>query len=270
MKKILLASAGVMVMSAGVGYAACIPTPSCSSLGYESSSSCEGGIKCPFGNAWNCTVINKVNEITNKVTELEKVIEEGGGNSSCQVGYLYYSDKTCSVSYDASKTPIGVVVYVDGQGHGQVMALKSIGNYTWGGHGTDIPGLNNFSSDSSASTDLQSCSNTVLITAAGDKSTYPAAWAAHEYRTDGTAPGDWCLPAAGIMFSIKKSISAINAGFVLAGGDQLETRSFLWSSSEYNTYYAWSSTFSYDYGLENYQGDNNKNNSHEVRPVLEF
>ena len=32
MKKILLASAGVMVMSAGVGYAACIPTPSCSSL----------------------------------------------------------------------------------------------------------------------------------------------------------------------------------------------------------------------------------------------
>ncbi len=48
MKKILLASAGVMVISAGVGYAACIPTPSCSSLGYESSSSCEGGIKCPF------------------------------------------------------------------------------------------------------------------------------------------------------------------------------------------------------------------------------
>ena len=71
MKKILLASAGVMVMSAGSVYAACIPTPSCSSLGYESSSSCEGGIKCPFGNAWNCTVINKVNEI-------EKIIQEGG------------------------------------------------------------------------------------------------------------------------------------------------------------------------------------------------
>ncbi len=62
MRKVLLASAGVMAMGAGVGYAACIPTPSCSSLGYESSSSCEGGIKCPFGNAWNCTVINKVNE----------------------------------------------------------------------------------------------------------------------------------------------------------------------------------------------------------------
>ena len=276
MRKILLVSVGVMVISTGTAYAACIPTPSCSSLGYESSSSCEGGIKCPFGNAWNCTLADKINEITTEITEIKKVIEEGGvgggGNTKdCAAGSIFYSDISCSYGKVVDgKTPIGVVVYVDGQGHGQVMALKSIGNYTWGGHGTDIPGLNNFSSDSSASTDLQSCSNTVLITAAGDKSTYPAAWAAHEYRTDGTAPGDWCLPAAGIMFSIKKSISAINAGFVLAGGDQLETRSFLWSSSEYNTYYAWSSTFSYDYGLENYQGDNNKNNSHEVRPVLEF
>ena len=71
MKKILLASVGIII-STGTVYAACIPTPSCSSLGYESSSSCEGGIKCPFGNAWNCTltdVKNKVTEITNKVTE---------------------------------------------------------------------------------------------------------------------------------------------------------------------------------------------------------
>ena len=78
MKKILLASAGVMVMSAGTVYAACIPTPSCASLGYESSSSCEGGIKCPFGNAWNCTLTdikNKVTEITNKVTEIENKIK---------------------------------------------------------------------------------------------------------------------------------------------------------------------------------------------------
>ena len=148
MKKILLASAGVMTMSAGVGYAACIPTPSCSSLGYESSSSCEGGIKCPFGNAWNCTVINKVNEITNKVTEIEKVVEEGGGgNSSCQVGYLYYSDKTCSTARIPSKTLIGVVVYIDGKGHGQVMALETVGNYEWGGYRTDIPTLTNFTEE---------------------------------------------------------------------------------------------------------------------------
>ena len=86
MKKILLASVGVMVMSAGTGYAACIPTPSCASLGYESSSSCEGGIKCPFGNAWNCTLADKINEITTEITEIKKVIEEGGvGGNLCRM-----------------------------------------------------------------------------------------------------------------------------------------------------------------------------------------
>ena len=276
MRKILLASAGVMVMSVGTGYAACIPTPSCASLGYESSSSCEGGIKCPFGNAWNCTLTdikNKVTEITTEITEIKKVIEEGGvgggGNTKdCAVGSIFYSDISCSYGKVVDgKTPIGVVVYVDGTGSGQAMALKSIGNYKWGEYGTDIPGLNNFTSDSSASTDLQSCTNTVIITAAGDKSKYPAAWAAHEYKTAGTNAGDWCLPAAGIMTSIKNNMSAINAGFVLAGGDQLGTSSYLWSSSETDSNYAWGSYFSNDYGLRSY---GREYSSGEVRPVLEF
>ena len=268
MRKILLASAGVMVISAGVGYAACIPTPSCSSLGYESSSSCEGGIKCPFGNAWNCTLTDKINEITTEITEIKKVIEEGGvgGNKNCAIGHIYYSDKTCSVSYNASKTPIGVVVYVDGQGHGQVMALKSIGNYKWSSDYFDLS-LNNFTSDQAASTDYQSCTNTVIITAAGDKSKYPAAWAAKEYSTEGTKAGDWCLPAGGIMTSIKNNMSVINAGFILTGGTQIRTSSYYWSSSENVSYTAWCSYFSDDYGLySNYS----KDNSYEVRPVLAF
>ena len=269
MRKILLASVGVMVMSARMGYAACIPTPSCSSLGYESSSSCEGGIKCPFGNAWNCTLT----DIKNKITELEKIIEESvGGNKNCAVGHIYYSDKSCSVSYDASKTPIGVVVYVDGQGHGQVMALQSIGSYKWGPTEIDITTLTNFTDAESASYDLNSCPNTEKILAAGDKSTYPAAWAAHEYKTEGTNSGDWCLPAAGIMTSIKNNMSAINAGFSLAGGDQLGTSSYIWSSSEYDGSFVWHSYFSYDYdyGITSLDYGVSKGNSLEVRPVLEF
>ena len=256
MKKILLASAGVMVMSAGVAYAACIPTPSCSSLGYESSSSCEGGIKCPFGNAWNCTLVNKI-------TEIEKIIQEEGTSggkdtSNCKIGSIFYSDWTCSSgSLTSGKTPIGVVVYTNGEGHGQVMALKSSGKYEWGGYGTDIPTLTNFTSAKSASTDYQSCSNTIIITAAGDKSTYPAAWSAHEYKTVGTNVGDWCLPAAGI---------------ILTGGTQIETSSSLWSSSETNSSNAWYSSFyqSYDYGLDNYEQGYSKNFSNDIRPVLEF
>ena len=263
MRKVLLASAGVMVVSAGMAYAACIPTPSCSSLGYESSSSCEGGIKCPFGNAWNCTLVNKI-------TEIEKIIQEGGvgGNKNCQIGNIYYSDKSCSVSLDSSKTPIGVVVYVDGQGHGQVMALKSIGNYKWGSYNDDIPTLTNFTSAESASYDLNSCANTQKIMAAGDKSKYPAAWAAHEYKTEGTNAGDWCLPAAGVFTSYYNNQQLVNIGMTNAGGTQIGTSSYFWSSSEYSSSYAWRSDFSFDYGL--YHGYNNKDSSYEVRPVLAF
>ena len=274
MKKILLASAGVMVISAGMAYAACIPTPSCASLGYESSSSCEGGLKCPFGNAWNCTLVNKI-------TEIEKIIQEGGSSgskdtSNCKIGSIFYSDWTCSSgSLTSGKTPIGVVVYTNGEGHGQIMALKNIGKYQWGPKDYDIPTLTNFSSASNASQDIQSCSNTILLIAAGDNSSYSAAWAAHEYKTEGTNAGDWCLPAAGIMTSIYNNISAVNAGFILAGGEQLEAKissstSHLWTSSECNKAIGWYSDFEKDYGLANNMFYDLKTIPGYVRPVLEF
>ena len=54
MRKILLASAGVMVISAGTVYAACIPTPDCASLGYTASANSGNCLKCPWGNTWFC------------------------------------------------------------------------------------------------------------------------------------------------------------------------------------------------------------------------
>ena len=187
-------------------------------------------------------------------------------------GYILYSDMTRSKNLISGKTPIGVVVCSYAGGGGQAMALNSVGSMTWGGYGTDIPGLNNFTSDSSASTDLKSCENTAVITAAGTSSTYPAAWAAKNYNTTGTEPGDWCLPAAGIMISIKNNISTINNGFNLVGGAQIGTRSDLWSSSEHSSDSTWHSDFLYDYGLygDSYSSYFNKDYSTEVRPVIEF
>ena len=277
MRKILLASAGVMVMSAGTVYAACIPTPSCSSLGYESSSSCEGGIKCPFGNAWNCTVINKVNEI-------EKVIKEtsSGGNKDCAVGNIYYSDKTCSAFLDSSKTPIGVVVYVDGQGHGQVMALNIIGRYVWqekerNDPYIDITSLTNYTDAETASYDLNSCANTEKIIAAGDKSQYPAAWAAHEYFTAGTSAGDWCLPAAGIFTFYYNNPQLINIGFTRAGATLHPNDGWgdrRWSSTEASANGAWHYTWEdTEYGIalsEDSGAFVSKAGSLYVHPVLEF
>ena len=265
MKKIICYTTTALVISCGMSQAqTCVPTPDCQTLGYTSSSYCSGGLKCPFGNYWNCDAVNcelsgKVTELTEKIVELEK---------SCAVGHIFYSDMSCSASMQTGKTPIGVVVYTDGQGHGQVLALESIGSYEWGGYGTDISGLPNFSSAQSASYDLNSCTNTEKIIAAGNKSKYPAAWAAHEYKTEGTEAGDWCLPAAGIFTSYYNNQRLVNIGLTNAGGTQFTTSTYAWSSSEYDSYYAWNSNFVNSYGLGTY--GYGKGDSRGVRPVIEF
>ena len=269
MKKILLASVGIII-STGTTYAACIPTPSCASLGYESSSSCEGGIKCPFGNAWNCTLVNKI-------TEIEKIIQEGSGNkgdtSNCVVGSIFYSDWTCSYgSVIATKAPIGVVVYSDNAGHGQVMALKSIGGYMWAKNNIDIPDLKNYTSESEASQDFSSCDNTNKIIMSGNSSEYPAAWAAHEYKTVGTEAGDWCLPAAGIIVNIKNNRDLIDIGYNLVNGDIIVDK-YYWTSTEYDASQAWFSHLGLDSGIVYTYGGHKKDSTdilNVVRPVLEF
>ena len=286
----------------------CTPSPDCASLGYTESSCPDGaGVKCPWGNTWfcteekcdtsyqytcsgtgyaggsgdecggkykSCTCASGYEWNQENGTCEEPKPEWGKCNGSaknCNIGDILYSDGTCSPQNISDKTPIAVVVYKSADGNcAQAMALNSIGNYIWSSEYVDIPNLTNFGSDSTASQDLASCENTEVITATGTNYTYPAAWAAHEYKTVGTNAGDWCLPAAGIMTSIKNNMSAINAGFVLAGGDQLGTSSYLWSSSEHRDSDAWYSDFGDAYGLDcNYFGYS-KYYSVEVRPVLEF
>ena len=259
---------GSMAQAYAQSPAACIATPSCTTLGYTSTTSCTDGLKCPFGNYWNCTHINKITELTNKITELEKTIETSQSQGEiCIIGSILYSDKSCYLNPQKGKTPIGVVVYVDGNGGGQALALNSIGSYIWGGYGTDVPELTNVS-NSSEKTDFASCTNSKIIMAAGDKSTYPAAWAAHEYKTEGTNAGDWCLPAAGIFYSYKNNQTAVDTGFDRANGTKFTPSTYAWSSSEFSKNFAWHSYFvSSSDGLLN---SDDKNTSNEVRPVLEF
>ena len=218
MRKILLMSSALVLGLSGEAEAACIQTPSCSSLGYSSTTACEGGLKCPWGNAWFCNV--------------------GGGSSApdyskCDIGNIFYSDKTCSVSLMPNKTPIGVIVYLDGQGHGQILGLKSLGKYQWSSKEADVPTLTNFPTLENGNYDLNSCPNTDKIIAAGDKTLYPAAWATHEYSTEGTEAGDWCLPSAGILASIYTNIQKVNIGLNNAGGEQISANDNIWSSTEY-------------------------------------
>ena len=94
MKQYLLLTSAFVAggLLSGTAGAACIKTPTCSSLGYESTTSCTGGVKCPFGNAWNCTgpnnttKINSINtsitNILNRITKLENNSGSGSGSGA--------------------------------------------------------------------------------------------------------------------------------------------------------------------------------------------
>ena len=274
----------------------------------ESSCPDGAGVKCPWGNAWFCTEEKcdtsyqytcsgtgyaggsgdscggKYTSCTcadgyewkDETCQKEILKPEwgkcNGSAKNCNIGDILYSDGTCSPQNISGKTPIAVVVYKSSDGNcAQAMALKSIGFYKWGGSGVserDISTLQNFLLASAASQDLASCENTAKIIAVGDKSKYPAAWAAHEYKTVGTNAGDWCLPAAGIMTSIKNDMELINIGYGLVSGTKIGTSSYFWSSSKCHDPNVWYSYFSFDYGLAS--RDHLSGSYYEVRPVLEF
>ena len=239
--------------------AACIATPSCTAMGYTSTSSCTNGIKCPFGEYWNCDLVNKIAELETKLNQQQQ-------KERCIIGSILYSDMTCSVTVIAGKAPIGIVVYSGPSGY-QALALESIGDYEWSSEYVDISGLTNYTSASAASKDYDSCGNSKKIMAAGNKSKYPAVWAANEYKTAGTEAGDWCLPAAGIFTSYYNNQDLINIGFSRAKGTQFTTRTRVWASSGNDVDSGWFSHFDSSYGLF---GKNLKDSSYEIRPVLEF
>ena len=139
------------------------------------------------------------------------------------------------------KTPIGVVVCSYSGGGGQAMALKSIGSYKWSTEYVDISGLTTLSKFQ-ASQDVASCENSAKIRAQGNSSTYPAVWAAYNYTTTGTKVGK-------------------------VGGTKFKTSTYAWPSSALSSDSVWRSDFLGSNGLV---GGDYKDDSHEVRPVIEF
>ena len=280
----------------------CVDAPSCTDLGYtQTEADCpNGSIKCPWdtdlvfcgcGDDYQYTC-NGTNEIAgdSKCGDYYASCncdsgykwEDGKCVSSrpkCNIGDIFYSDNTCvpSSMHDSSKTVLGIVVYVtDGGLHGQIMALwpidkngnKISSNNTamqWGSFGVYTSTLPNYKSASSASTDYDSCGNTDKIVAAGDASTYPAAWATRRYAPTSETAGKWCLPAAGIMTNIRNNQTAIQNAISKVGGVEFPS-CCTWSSSEYSNHEAWISTLNYSYGLDYGM----KKDLRSVRPVMEF
>ena len=269
MRKFILYSSTFMLLN-GVAEAACIQTPSCSSLGYESTSSCSGGIKCPFGNAWNCNLINKINSIntqitnlTNKITTIEEKIvkiESSTSSSNCIVGDILYSDKSCDPNVIATKKPIGVVF---DRANKLAIGLEQSNQY-WSTTDFDVPGLSNITS---ASADWQGKNNTrvVLEYCKANGKSCPAFEYVNSYKTEGTIAGDWYLPALGELNAIYGNKDVLNIALGKIGGTKLKA-DWYWSSSESSDYGAWGLYF--DYGSVYTNGK--YGNDGYVRPVLAF
>ena len=202
MRKFLLYSSALVLGLSGAAEAACIQTPTCSSLGYTSSSACDGGIKCPFGNAWNCTA-------PNKITELEKIIENiqqstsSGDLSNCHITDFLYSDKTCSPHLENNKIPIAVVF--DPINKLAVSLTASSG--VWATTEFDAPKL-----PPSGDTNMQGKNNTKIMLefCKANGKTCPAFEYVNKYKTAGTKAGDWYLPAAGEMLEVAQHLDSIN------------------------------------------------------------
>ena len=262
MRKFLLYSSALALLS-GVANAACIKTPTCSSLGYESTTSCSGGLKCPFGNAWNCTLINKINSITTQITNLtnkittieEKIvkIESSTSSSNCIVGDILYSDKSCDPKVIATKKPIGVVF---DRANKLAIGLEQSQQY-WSTM-FKVPGA--------TTADWQGKNNTrvVLEYCKTNGKSCPAFEYVNSYKTEGTQAGDWYLPALGELNAIYGNKDVLNITLGKIGRAKL-VADLHWSSSEYSYNDAWSLSFSDGTVSKGF-----KSGYGYVRPVLAF
>ena len=247
MRKILLMSSALALLS-GTVEAGCIQTPSCSSLGYSSTTACEGGLKCPWGNAWFCNV-------------------GGGGSgsnpdySNCKIGDILYSDMSCNANMIASKTPIGVVFDVTNT---LAIAKDEFANLVWGAVVEDVSGVQNSSSVSTSTADWQGFKNTKAMYEA-DKSgvNYPAIKKVLTYSTTGTEQGQWYLPAVGELQAISTNKDTLNTTLSKIGGTQMSGN--YWSSSEQN------SGSSYYIGIgSNSSTTGRKIVKNKAKPVINF
>lgn len=254
---------------ANVAWAQCVATQDCATLGYTETS-CNGGkgVKCPFGNTWACLatedsvcadngfkysckgtgyVAGIGNTCGGKYVECSCASGYDWKNGACEpkpqmacvLGTLYYSDNTCSTSYDASKTLLGVVIYAKGDGTGYIMSVKPVQQAVpWDTEPYVRTNVMDKAIDAS-------CSNTEAIRNLGSK--FQAANAAYNYRPVGT-PADkrWCLPAYDLLNYINNvsSLSAINRAIQTVPdgvklGSVYNNAEYIWSSTEQTLYDAW-------------------------------
>ena len=201
----------------------CTSPTRCTELGYTMSKDDCDGIKslvCPFDSSkYFC-------------------VEAGDSAADAQPGMILYSDGTLSYSVIPSKTPIGVVAYIEGTTRFAVALEETTAYFSTGRE--DVSCLTNYSSSSSAQTDFNGATNTSCMINYNGSYSYPAAEYCNNYKpvSSGTGSSGWYLPAAGELYVTSFSYGAINLGLQKLSKTQLSSNSY-WSSSEYRYSSAW-------------------------------
>ncbi len=294
--------------------AQCVATTDCATLGYTETSCPNGkGIKCPFGDKWacpsskeetcaeygfkydcsgtgyasgsgtpcnnkyaSCTCASGYEWKDGACTKRAGAIlgQCTGHAKNCKIGQILNIDGSCSDYRVSGVEPVGVVVYIGGDGCGQALALEGLGEYKWSTEEIDIPDLFNYSSE--PTNDFDSCENTKTVIdysykQYGDSAYkyYPAFWNVYNYAPS-TMPetkGKWCLPSGGVLDSIYQNKTAIDQSLTKINKENIGN-SWWWSSSENSHNHVWDWTASsgaFYYYLSAYKGT-----SYYVRPVIEF
>ena len=178
-------------------------------------------------------------------------------STTCKVGDILYSDKTCSTNFVSGKTPIGVVF---SEVNRLAIALdSSIG--VWSTENVDILGIDNIYGGNQLN--YVGKNNTSVIVSQGITK-YPAAKYAYYYTTSGTKTGDWYLPAGGELLEIYKNKNALNVKLRALNKNELFNVNY-WSSSEKGDGHAWKVNVK-----NGYASIENKDVSCRVLPVLAF
>lgn len=197
----------------------CIPVPDCAAMGYTETSCSGNFLRCPFD--------------TTKMA----CIGSQTSSSNCWVGYIYYTDRSCSPIYDSSKTVAGIVVKDNALVMSQPVTMKWASNTT-----TDVSGLTNITSTETALTDMGGRGNTMSIVSAysSDTTSNNAGVYCNSYTggISGTA-GHWYLPAAGELYTyLFGNYSNLKPVASILSWSNFES-TYFWSSSEDDGGSAW-------------------------------
>ena len=195
---------------------------SCSGTGYNggSGTSCNSkytACNCASGYEWNGSACTQV---------------------GCSVGMIYYSDKTCSNTYNSNKTAIGVVI----KNNALIMSIDIV-SISWASGYIDTA-LNNMSSPN-AQADMNGKNNTSIIVSdyPNDTANNNAAVYCNKHTIAGTSFEQWYLPSLGELNRyISGNYNTIAPVYTDISEDEIFNLG-LCSSSESDYYGAWSMYF---------------------------